>query len=269
MKTIALIIGLLLLTFVLGKIYFSLRFKKQVTTLLANVEKTNKVYSVAQLEGLPAPVQRYFKHVLLEGQPEINTVRLTHSGFFKTDLKKDFTKINGEQYFSANPPQFIWKGETSLFTARDFYIDGKGGLIATIGNVYNIVNAKGSQYDEGELQRWLAESVWFPTNLLPSDNVQWSAIDELTAKLLFHYKSVKFEFIVNFNADAEIVQIEGLRHMTETKIEKWICKMTNYKTVNQVKIPFAAQAIWKIDDIEYCYAKFEVQTIAFNIVESF
>ena len=269
MKTTLIIIGVILLILLIGKINFSFKFKKQVNHLFANAEKSDKVYSIKQLEGLPEPVQRYFKYVLKDGQPYINSVRLTHYGTFKTDLKKDFIKITGEQYFSAQKPQFIWKGETSMFTARDFFIEDKGGLIATILNVYNIVDAKGSNFDEGELQRWLAESVWFPTNLLPSEYVNWSAIDANSAKLSFKYKSVSFEFVVTFNAIGEIISMESHRFMTAEKKEKWLCKMANYREVNNVKIPFSDQAIWRLKDGNQVYAKFELQKIEYNILEKF
>ncbi len=35
-----------------------------------------------ELEGLPAPVQRYFRTVLEEGQPMVAGVRLQHTGTF-------------------------------------------------------------------------------------------------------------------------------------------------------------------------------------------
>jgi hypothetical protein len=154
-----------------------------------------------------------------------------------------------------------------MFTARDFFIDDKGGLIVTLLNVYNIVNTKSSNFDEGELQRWLAESVWFPTNFLPSGYVNWTAIDSNSAKVSFHYKTTAFDFIVRFNAIGEITQIESKRFMTATKKEKWICKMANYQERNGVKIPISDQAIWKLDDVEYCYAKFELQKIEYDIPE--
>ena len=47
-----------------------------------------RVYHESQLAGLPAPVQRYFRHVLREGQPYLRGLRLRHGGQFKTDLKK-------------------------------------------------------------------------------------------------------------------------------------------------------------------------------------
>jgi len=264
------LIGIIVLTLIIGKINMNIVFKKQVKTLFANSKNiSNQIYSVKQLKNLPEPVQRYFKYVLKDGQRYISSVRLTHNGFFKTDLKKDFIKISGEQYFTAQKPQFIWKGTTSMFTARDYFIDDKGGLIATLLNVYNVVDAKGSNFDEGELQRWMAESVWFPTNLLPSEYLNWTAIDANSAKLSFHYKTTAFDFIVRFNGIGEIVEIEGERFMTPEKKEKWVCKMANYQERNGVKIPISDQAIWRLKEGDQVYAKFEVLKVEYTIPEKF
>ena len=261
-------IGIVVLILLLGKINMEMKFKKQVDTLFATSQDiSNKIYTVKQLENLPEPVQRYFKYVLKDGQKYVSSLRLTHNGFFKTDLKKNFIKITGEQYFSAQKPQFIWKGVTSMFTARDYFIDNKGGLIATLLNVYNVVDAKGSNFDEGELQRWMAESVWFPTNFLPSEYLNWTAIDANSAKLSFHYNTTAFDFIVRFNAIGEITEIEGERFMTANKKEKWVCKMANYQERNGVKIPISDQAIWRLKEGDQVYAKFEVLKVEYNILE--
>jgi len=56
----------------------------------------------------------------------------------------------------------------------------------------------GKFINQGELLRWLGESVWFPTNLLPSDNIKWESIDDKSAKLLFSYQDLELVYIHNF-----------------------------------------------------------------------
>jgi hypothetical protein len=270
MKTTLLILVIIILLFGIGKLISYWQFKKQVAQLFANAQKTeNKTYSTELLEGLPEPVQRYFQLVLQEDQPYIRFVRLKHSGLFKTKLENDFVTITGEQYFSTQKPQFIWKGTTALFTARDFFIGDQGGLIASILDIFPVVNAKGSHYDEGELQRWLAESVWFPTNFLPSEWVSWSAIDYNSAQLSFRYNKVAFHFAVTFNALGEIIQMETQRYMTVDKKEKWVCEMSNYQLRNNVKVPISAQVSWNLEAGNFCYAQFEVQQLEYDIPAKF
>jgi hypothetical protein len=219
---------------------------------------------------LPAPVQRYFKHVLKDGQPYISYVRLKHDGQFKTGLKKDWVNITGEQYFTTEKPGFIWKGTTSMFVARDMYLSDEGRLIATIFSTVNVVDIHGKQqYNESELLRWLGESVWFPTNLLPSENLKWTAIDTLSARLTFNYKGLSLFYIISFNNRGEIVQMETKRYMDEKKLETWIIIPGKYEEINGVIIPTKAEVFWRLKEGDFSYAKFTVQRIEYATAERF
>ena len=88
------------------------------------------------------------------------------------------------------------------------YLTNEGSLIATIFSIINVVDIHGKQqYDESELLRWLSESIWFPTNLLPSEKLQWTAIDGSSAKLTFNYNGLSLFYIISFNNKGEIVQM--------------------------------------------------------------
>jgi hypothetical protein len=264
------IVATLALIFIGGKFFRSFQFKNEVEELFAQSNNISaKTLSYEQLSNLPEPVQRYFRHVLKDGQPYISYVRLTHDGQFRAGLDKDFTNIEGEQYFTAEKPGFIWKGTTSMFTARDMYVADKGRLIVTLFSLYNIVNGSGENFNEGELQRWLAESVWFPTNLLPSERNQWSPIDANSAKLLFKYRDISFSYIVTFNEIGEISQMETKRFWGEEKREAWLCKMADYREINGVIVPTKAEVIWKLEKGEVSYAKFNVKKIEYDTAEKF
>jgi len=259
------IFGTIVLVLSLGKIILRFNFKKRVKILYQNTENiSGQCYDSCSLNDLPEPVQRYFKLVLKDGQPYISSVRLEHTGLFKTDLKKGFIKIKGEQYFSVQLPQFIWKGTTMMFTAIDSYVTDQGSLKVFLLNLFKVVDSKGRTLDEGELQRWMAESVWFPTNLLPSEKVKWTAIDAHSAKLTFCYKEISFDFMVTFNAIGEITSMQTERYMTDKKRETWLCNMSNYKETGGIRIPFSAEVLWRLSSGDFTYAKFEVQKIEYN-----
>lgn len=263
-------IGLIALILIIGKINLYSQFKNEVRELFLQSKNISaKVFIYKQLDSLPAPVQRYFKHVLKEGQPYISYVRLTHDGLFKTAFDKDWIKIEGEQYFTTEKPGFIWRGTTTMFTARDMYIADKGRLVVSLFALYKIADAQGEKYDEGELQRWIAESVWFPTNLLPSDRFSWQAIDDTSARLNFNYKNVTTSFIVRFNNADEIKEMESLRYMGEEKREKWLCTMSNYKEIKGVVIPTSAEVLWQLEKGDMPYAKFNVKKIEFDTPQKF
>lgn len=264
------LIGLIAIILIAGKINLSIQFSKEVKELFVQSTKiSDKTFNYDMLLELPEPVQRYFKHVLKNGQPYISYIRLTHNGQFKTNPNKDFVSIEGEQYFTTEKPGFIWKGSTTMFTARDMYIADQGRLVVSLFSVYNVVDGKGEKFNQGELLRWLGESVWFPTNLLPSKNLQWTPIDNLSAKLTFNYNNITVFYIVTFNDIGEITQLETKRYMGEDNLETWIGKLSEYKEVNGIIIPTAIEGSWKLDKGDYTYAKFKVKRIEYNKPQQF
>ena len=253
----------------IGTLWTSVQYTNEIKTLFSNAKSEHKVFRYSQLERLPEPVQQYFKLVLPEGQPNIRYVRLKHDGRFKTDLKKDWVAIKGEQYFTAGTPGFIWIGKTNLFTARDMFLMGKGGLQVKLFSLLKVADGKGAKFDQGELLRWLGESTWFPTNLLPSENLAWSAIDNTSAKLTYTFNQLTVSYIVNFNDLGEITTMETERYMGEENLEKWLGEFSDYQQINGIKIPTKAKGSWVLNSKAYPYADFKIQKIEYDIPERF
>ncbi|MDB5211299.1 MAG: hypothetical protein JWQ30_2126 [Sediminibacterium sp.] len=248
-----------------GKVYLELRFRKQVKQLFIQSRSLPlRVFRKEQLAGLPEPVKRYFLHVLKEGQLYIRNIRLLHDGEFKTGLDKDWVPIKGEQYFTTDKPGFIWKGKTALFTARDMYLAGKGRLVVYLFNLFRIADGHGKKFDKGELLRWLAESVWFPTNLLPSGRLKWIAIDDSTAQLIYTYLGLTVDYIVSFNTIGEITRFETKRYMGDKDLETWVGTVSEYQKINEVTIPVSIEVRWDLKTGSFPYARFHVTHIEYG-----
>lgn len=264
------VLSLLLLILLAGRINLSYQFHKEVKTLFAGSNNiSQQVFHSNQLSNLPAPVQRYFKHVLKDGQPYISYARIRHDGQFKPGLTKDWVSINGEQYATTDKPGFIWKGTTTMFVARDMYIADKGRLVVSLFSVFPVVDAAGASYDQGELLRWLGESVLYPTNLLPDERLQWVAIDSNTSRLEFRYNRLSLFFTITFNDAGEITEMETKRNMDAKRVETWVIKASNYKEINNVRIPTYFDVLWRLEKGDFSYAKFTIRTVEYDKPEKF
>jgi hypothetical protein len=268
LKTMLIALFILLtftLIYVLAKLRLASQFEQQVKDLFGQSKSISQhKFDVRLLDGLPPPVQLYFKHVLKIGQPFISYISLTHDGQFKPGLDKNWLNITGEQYFTTEKPGFIWKGTTWMFVARDMYIGDKGRLLVLLFSLFKVADGQGEHYNEGELQRWLVESVWFPTNLLPSERIKWTAIDSHTAQLNFKYENISFYFKVNFNGLGEIIQMSTQRFISENNRENWICRFSDYRLRSEVLIPTTGEVMWRLAKGDVSYAKFKVKTIKYN-----
>lgn len=263
-------ITLLPASWFLRRAFLLSRFRSDVRLLFSQSHKVEPArFSYEQLQGLPAPVERYFKYVLKEGQIGSLSVRLKHTGHFKMKPDGSWIKIKGEEYFSTCHPGFVWKGVTTMFTAIDRYINGKGRLSVFMLSLFRVVNARGLKYDQGELLRWLAEGVWFPVSLLPGRYVQWGALDDKSAKLVFNYAGLSLSYIVRFNDAGEVAEMETQRYYNGNQLETWLAKMKDYKEFNGIKLPTDMEATWKLKEGDYSYARFILNQIEFNVPRHF
>src|ERR1700730_6660632 len=174
-------------------IYGSRRWESATKEMNAKLEAARrpigrKTYSPDDLIGLPAPVQKYFRAVLKDGQPIVSAVDVELSGIINMSAADEkWKRFTSTQRVIVQRPGFDWEGHIEMMpglTARvhDAYIAGEGVLHATLFGLVSLANLRGTpEIAQGELMRFLAEAAWYPTALLPRQGVQWKAIDNFSA----------------------------------------------------------------------------------------
>jgi hypothetical protein len=182
---------------------------------------------------------------------------------------KDWVDITGEQYFTAQPPGFVWLGKTKAFNARDSYVSNKGNLSVYLFGFLRIVNSSGKTIDQAELLRWLGESVWMPTNLLPNEHISWSGIDDHTARVTLNWQDHSVYYIVHFNEKNQVVKMETERYMEKNRLEKWEGRLSDYRHVNGMMVPGSIEANWLLKEGKHTYADFQVQQFEYDVPEKF
>src|SRR5437763_13949230 len=143
-----------------------------------------------QVLVLPEVAQRYLRYAQAVGKEPIRTVRLTQHGSMRTQPGQKWLPMVAEQYFTTTPPAFLWHATVLLFpfvsiSATDRFSDGHGNMRIKLLSVIPMGNASGSEMDQSEMQRYLAEMIWFPTAWL-SDAIEWQAIDAHSVKATMH-----------------------------------------------------------------------------------
>jgi len=222
---------------------------------------SEKIYTQEMIKGLPEPIQRYFKYTLQKNQPFISSARLKHSGLFRPRDK--WVKIKGIEYFSAQKPGFVWFGKVPMIKALDRYIAGEGNLVIKLLSMFKVADEKGKEINHGELLRWLAEAVLFPTALLPSDNLKWEAINDESAKIIFTDSNITVEAIFFVNELGQITMFKAKRYI-ETTLEDWTGYYKDYRSVGNVKVPFYMEVEWNLKTGNHSYVKFTIDEIEFN-----
>jgi hypothetical protein len=158
------------------------------------------------LEGLPAPVQRYFRAVLKDGQPIVSALTIDMAGTFNMSAAAEQWKpFTSQQRVVTHRPGFLWEAKVSMLPGLvvrvlDSYIAGAGLLNAAILGLVPVAKVSGGgEIARGGFMRFLAEAVWYPTALLPSQGVRWEAVDDRSANATIVDGPLTLTLLFRFN----------------------------------------------------------------------
>ncbi|MCW3136656.1 MAG: hypothetical protein N2V77_06960 [Canidatus Methanoxibalbensis ujae] len=266
------IVALIASICVMGNIAFTKKAKEEAKGLFRDGEEViPEIVTDEDIEGLPEPVQKYLKYTQIIGKEKIKTVRLKQSGNFRMKEDQKWMPIKAEQYFNVDSVEFIWIAKVRIaplvsIYAKDEFIEGKGNLVVKLLGLIKVVDAKGYEVDHGEILRFLAECIWFPSAFL-SDYIMWEAIDNSSAKATIGYEGINASAIFHFNEKGEVTKITAKRYREvngKFALEDWEGQIVEYKTFNGVIIPNKVNIIWKLKTGDFCYDKVEIIDVEYN-----
>ena len=89
-------------------------------------------------------------------------------------------------HVKATRRHLTWDAQISMLPGIkvhvvDSYIAGKGLVRAAMLGLFTADMVGGGEMARGEFMRFFAETPWYPTALLPSQGVQWAAVDGTSA----------------------------------------------------------------------------------------
>lgn len=155
-----------------------------------------------ELTDLPPPVARYLR-LVLRSRKHIEEVRIRQTGTLRTDPNVErWMPFHAEHIVVPAATGFVWNARVNVapfvhVRVRDALVEGKGSGQVSLLSAFTMSGAAGGvEMNSGSLHRYLAEAVWYPTALLPSAALKWTAIDagRALATLTSHGVSVSLEF---------------------------------------------------------------------------
>jgi hypothetical protein len=279
--TIVLIVVLgLLVLIVLAIFYGRSRWQMEtqhIHTRLNNARcpVTPTTFDASELEGLPAPVQRYFRTVLNDGQPIIQAVTVEHGGSFNaSEDKEQWQPFSSTQQVVTQRPGFDWHARIAMapglsLQVHDAYVEGTGILHVSLLGLLSLVDLRGTEnVARGELMRFFAEMAWYPTALLPSQGVQWEAVDDTSAQATLRDGDITLTMLFRFNGDNLIESVYSpARDLTVGNITvpaPWEGRWHNYQRRDGMLVPIEGEVAWLLSAGEKPYWRGRITSIRYE-----
>ena len=178
---------------------------------------------------------------------------------------KPWMPVVAEQYFSIDPPGFVWSVKTKMMgvlpiAGRDSYVDGHGHMLIKLASLLSVADGRGPAIDQGAMLRFLGEIVWFPSAAL-SDYLSWEAVDQHSVRATMRYGGVTASAVFAFDERGRFANLTADRYMSAgggARLENWAIPATEWRTVRGIEMPVRGNAIWKLAAGDFDYYRWEI-----------
>jgi hypothetical protein len=238
----------------------------------------SRPFSIGDLAHLPAPVARYLGYALRDGQAHVRVARYRQLGTLR--MAPDSARwLNFEAQQVIVPPSrgFLWNARVRIvgiapllhLRVQDAYCAGHGsGRVSLLSAITVGESPPGIEMNAASLQRYLAEAVWYPSALLPSAGVVWTAIDDQRALATLSDAGITVSLEFRFNAADQVVAVYTPARWRSVKdgfeLMPWEGRFSNYQEVAGMRVPVEAEVGWHVLNQWQAVWKAEIRDIAYE-----
>ncbi len=213
---------------------------------------TRDIFEDEDIEGLPEPLQRYFRHCGYLGKPRMSYMRVILKD---VDFAMSVNKVLKIDYKQLNlverPERFAYISSSLMgipFEGLDSFENCEGSMRGKLAKVIPLFNQRGEKMDRACLATWLSECLMVPNAAL-QDFVKWEPIDDTHVGAVISWEGISAEGIFTFADTGELmsfstgdrvnIDMEG----KETKAD-WSALFIDYYSDNGILKPKTIQAVW-------------------------
>lgn len=245
-------------------VYGSTRWRAGTGELRSRLEEARrpiepKTYDSKELQGLPAPVQRYFRAVLREGQPMVAAASVEQTGTFNlSETGRRWKRFTASQRMVTQRPGFLWDARIRMAPGMpvrvvDAYAAGEGILQARLFGLVPVADMRGTpEAAHGELLRYFSEMPWYPTALLPSQGVRWEAVDDTSARARLSDGGVTAALLFRFDDSGLISSVRaeerGRARGGEMVPTPWEGRWSSYELRDGMRVPLEGEVSWVLPE---------------------
>lgn len=271
------LVALIALAFIAIGIYGNARWKRLTLDLEARLQAARLTptpvrYDETELTGLPPVVQRFFRVALTPGTPLVAAMTVTHAGTFNVSERAErWVPFSSTQRVVTRQPGFVWNARASIapgvaVNVHDAYVAGEGTLRPALLGAFDLALLRDTAaMAQGELMRFFAEAAWYPTALLPSQGVQWEALDERSARATLRDGAIAVTLTFSFRPDGMIDTCRAeARGRTVNGIvipTPWEGRWSDYREHDGMRIPMTGEVAWLLPEGRKPYWRGTITTV--------
>jgi len=239
-------------------------------------EITPEILTENDIQQLPSIVQQYIRYVGAVGKEKVLNFRVVFEGFICSNPSDGWMKLNSVQYnFTDKPTRIFYISAKKMgipAVGIHLYKDEKAIMLIKLLGLFTIADAKGLEMNQGETVTLFNDMCFMAPATLIDKNIQWETIDSLTVKARYTNGNITITAILSFNEKGELINfISNDRYETkdgQTYLNyPWLTPVDGYHEINGYHLATGAKAIYKHPEGDFCYGKFNIKNVEYNLRE--
>lgn len=233
----------------------------------------NEPLTEADIQHLPAIVQKYLHYTGSVGKEKVLNFRAEFKGGIRSNSTEDFMPLKSVQYnFTDMPARLFYivaKKKGIPAKGIHLYRDQTAIMLIKIFGLFTVVDAKGKEMNQGETVTLFNDMCFMAPASLIDRNIEWKEEDNLTVVGQFTNGSITVSAKLYFNGEGELVNFVSNDRFETTdgknyKNYPWSTPVTGYTNVNGYRLPSGAKLIYEHPDEDFCYGEFNLISIEYN-----
>ena len=230
--------------------------------------------SDADLDPLPAPVQRYLRFAGVVGQPRVHNYRVRMHGRIRNGRDGRWMALSAEQYNVVDPPARMFYLTASMFgipvQGYHRYVDAAASMRVKAAALVPVVAAAGPEMTQGETVTLLNDMCLMAPATLVSPAVRWEAIDSRRAKAHFTNAGHTIQAELWFDDASELRNfVSDDRYAAASdgtmKRLRWSTPIGGYRKYGRFRLIASGEGRWHEPDGEYAYIELTIDDVQYNV----
>ncbi|MDB4987644.1 MAG: hypothetical protein JWN04_2822 [Myxococcaceae bacterium] len=257
-----------------GPLSLRAQFARQVALGLSR-SAAQPLVEEADLDALPAPVQRYLRYVGVVGQAHVRNFRARLDGRIRSGPGAAWMPLRAEQYNFVDRPTRLFSLQARMFglpvEGLHAYVNGEASMRIELLALLPVVNARGAAFTAAETVTLFNDMCVMAPATLIDPTIRWEPVDELHVRASFSAAGNTIAATLVFDAEGRLVNFvsddrpalnaDGVTFNPQ----RWSTPLSDYRPSGPYRLASRGEARYRAPAGEYTYGEFTIEDIKYNV----